>query len=163
MNDRTVTKRPRCLFLVACLLLGPGSLAWAGDDSRSMGEQLESAGLTVPETKAFFTRLKKAVATANSLALAAMADFPLTVAVGTGTVSLADASAFEQRYDDFMTPPLVALVGRTKFADLFANYQGVMIGNGAIWFGPVCEKGGKPQPLDSCEHAPIRLLRINGV
>jgi hypothetical protein len=163
MNDRTLSKRTRCLALSACLLLIlPGQFA-IGDEGRPMDEQLASAGLTAPEARAFFERLKRAVATRNKRALASMAHFPLAVAVGNDTVTLADASAFEQRYADFMTPPLIALVGRTTFDDLFANYQGVMIGNGAVWFGPVCELNGEPQPLDSCKNAPIRLLRINGV
>jgi hypothetical protein len=163
MNERTSWKRPRYRVLAVCLLLGLVSATSTADDDRSMGEQLASAGLTLPETKVFFTKLKHAVATGDRSALAAMARFPLVVAVGTDTVTLADTSAFEQRYADFMTPPLVALVGRTAFDDLFANYQGVMIGNGAIWFGPVCEVNGEPQPLDSCNDAPIRLLRVNGL
>ena len=56
MHPQNFGHQLRRVVLAACLTLGLSGLAWAGDDSRSMDEQLASAGLSVPQAEAFFER-----------------------------------------------------------------------------------------------------------
>jgi hypothetical protein len=160
-------EKPRLAPVHAALLgvmlaLIPPALVSA-QDAPALAQQLQSAGLGVGEAKRFFKALKQAVASGDKAALAAMSDFPITVAVGSGTLTLSDREAFEQHYRAFMTPALAQRVAETRFDELFANYQGVMLGNGAIWFAPVCKQAGEVRPLDACDEPPIRLIRINGL
>jgi hypothetical protein len=38
-------------------------------------------------------------------------------------------------FADVFTPCLKRVIAATRPEDLFANYQGVMLGGGAVWFG----------------------------
>ncbi|NEX15999.1 MAG: hypothetical protein C1943_05015 [Halochromatium sp.] len=137
--------------------------ATARADAPALQEQLAVAGLSLPETRSFLTKLKHAVAKDDRKAVAAMSDYPITVAVGADAITLDSPGQFVARYADFMTQALRALIAETTLEDLFANAQGAMLGNGALWFGPVCKQGGKLQNLDACANPPVLLIRINGV
>lgn len=117
----------------------------------------------VGEARRFLKALKSAVRQDDKAAVAALADYPIGVDAGGKTLTLEDAEAFSAHYAEFMTPALVKLIEGATLDGLFANYQGAMIGNGALWFGPVCKEQGETRPLDACKDPPLRLLRINGV
>ncbi|MGB5834285.1 MAG: hypothetical protein WBG92_20190 [Thiohalocapsa sp.] len=161
----TVKKSPHaCTILVLLTMvlvtMAPSSLA---SDQRSMEAQLSSAGLEVQETRAFFLKMQSAIANSDKPGLAEMTRFPIEVTIGSEDVRLLSKEQFTHRYNDVVTPALVELVVGTRFDALFANYQGAMLGNGAIWFGPVCDIDGKQQAISDCKDTPIRILRINGV
>jgi len=149
------------LVLLALLLASTPVSARA--DTPLLQEQLAVAGLSLPETRSFLSRLKHAVAKDDRKAVAAMSDYPISVAVGADAITLDSPDQFVARYADFMTQALRALIAETRLEDLFANAQGAMLGNGALWFGPVCKQHAEPRNLDACANPPIRLIRINGV
>jgi hypothetical protein len=48
----------------------------------------------------------------------------------------------------------VEAIERQTYGTLFANDQGVMIGDGQVWFGAVCDE-------TSCAEPRIRIIALN--
>ncbi len=86
---------------------------------------------------AFLAALRKAVAAGDRHAVAGMVSYPLTAHAGGHAVTVRDARQFAAQWDRIMTPAVVAAIGRQDYATLFANDEGVMIGDGQVWFAAV--------------------------
>ena len=85
----------------------------------------------------FFDNLKKAVAAGDKAAVAAMIEYPFQVRIGGKSLKIRDAAHFIADYDQVITARVKhALQGQT-YETLFANWQGVMVGQGEIWFSGV--------------------------
>lgn len=151
---------PALLLLSLTTLL---SHAPAQAEDRSIETELSVAGMSVEGTRDFLDRLKQAVAAHDAESVAALTAFPLEVAIEDKGVEIRDSAQFIDQYASFMTPALAKLIESTRLNELFANYQGAMIGNGALWFGPVCRIDDETQALDKCDNPPIRIITINGL
>ncbi len=86
---------------------------------------------------AFFDALKKAVAADDKAAVAAMVDYPFQTRINGKAVKLSDKAHFIADYDRIVTAKVKDAVARQTYATLFANWQGVMIGDGEVWFSGV--------------------------
>lgn len=86
---------------------------------------------------AFFDALKKAVAADDKAAVAAMVDYPFQARIDGKAIELRDAAHFIADYDKIVTAKVKDAVARQTYAALFANWQGVMIGDGEMWFSGV--------------------------
>lgn len=85
----------------------------------------------------FFDNLKKAVAAGDKAAVAAVIEYPFQVRIGGKSLKIRDAAHFIADYDQVITAKVKhALQGQT-YETLFANWQGVMVGEGEIWFSGV--------------------------
>lgn len=85
----------------------------------------------------FFDNLKKAVAADDKAVVAAMIEYPFQVRIGGKSLKIRDAAHFIADYDQVITAKVKhALQGQT-YETLFANWQGVMVGQGEIWFSGV--------------------------
>ncbi|MDI6029391.1 hypothetical protein QBK99_24865 [Corticibacterium sp. UT-5YL-CI-8] len=82
----------------------------------------------------FFDALKKAVATGDKAAVAAMVDYPFQARIGGKAVKIRDAAHFVADYDKIITTKVKEAVAEQSYPTLFANWQGVMIGDGEVWF-----------------------------
>ena len=85
----------------------------------------------------FFDDLKKAVAANEKSAVAAMVDYPFQARIGGKAVKLKDAAHFVADYDKIVTAKVKKAVADQSYATLFANWQGVSIGDGEVWFSGV--------------------------
>src|SRR5690606_13007889 len=85
----------------------------------------------------FFDALKKAVAADDKAAVAAMVDYPFQARINGKAVKLRDKAHFIADYDKIVTAKIKEAVARQTYATLFANWQGVMIGDGEVWFSGV--------------------------
>lgn len=88
----------------------------------------------------FFSNLQKAFATDDKEAVAAMVYYPFIGTTKTGTIQIKDAKHFVADYDKLITPEVKAAVAKQTYATLFANWQGVMIGDGTVWFSGIGDK-----------------------
>jgi hypothetical protein len=104
--------------------------------------------------EAFLARLKDAVAAGDRRSVAAMVAYPLETRVAGESVTLAVPDDVLRRYDQLFAPPVVAAIGRQTYATLFANAEGVMIGDGEIWFSGICGD-------DACADVTVRITAIN--
>lgn len=85
----------------------------------------------------FFEHFQKAVAANDKAAVAAMVDYPFQARIKGKAVKLRDAAHFIADYDLIVTPKVRHAVANQTYANLFANWQGVMIGDGEVWFSGV--------------------------
>ncbi len=86
---------------------------------------------------AFFDALKKAVASDDKKAVAALVDYPFQARIGDKAVKIRDAAHFVADYDKVITKKVKQALHVQAYENLFANWQGVMIGDGEIWFSGV--------------------------
>ena len=102
----------------------------------------------------FFTDLKKAVSAGDKNAVAAMVHYPITVSVGGKDVKIKSGKDFVSHYDHVFSDKIVAAIEKETYAALFANDQGIMIGDGEVWISGIC--------LDhDCKKQAVKIVTIN--
>ena len=129
-----------------------GSVAQAAPDSRYSVAGIENAA----EFEATFLALQAAVAANDKMKVADAAIFPLRINGWvdplTTKISMKYFSRQEliENYNEVFTQPVKDAFAKQKVADLFVNWQGVMVGKGEAW-------------LSVTEKPPIRygLISIN--
>jgi hypothetical protein len=87
-----------------------------------------------PKANAFLTSLKAAVKAQDKHKVAGMAQYPLLVNMFKGHKQIKTAAQFIAEYDRLFTPSMRKAIEEQTPACLFANWQGVMIGDGEVWF-----------------------------
>lgn len=80
----------------------------------------------------FFNGLKQAVQKGDKQAISNMIAYPLSV--HGAKVQINDANDFVNQYAQVFTPNVVKAILAQDPYTLFANDQGVMVGNGQVWF-----------------------------
>ena len=96
--------------------------------------------------KVFFEQIQHAVLANDIKWLSESVSYPIVFVMKSGNAkyTLRDENDFEAHATMILTPQLKSAVRSQSADSLFKNWQGVMIGNGDIWFSEVAEKiGGK--------------------
>jgi len=115
------------------LLVSWASITWAQ----------ESFYPITPSDKALFGQIRNAILTDNIDWLANSVSYPTVLRPGGHEIRVSSKRALKKRAKLFLNEHLKSIV-RTQSPDtLFKNWQGVMIGDGEIWFSEVVEKGQK--------------------
>lgn len=91
----------------------------------------------------FYENLRKDVAKGDKMATASLFSYPMAIAFPPKKkpVVISNKADMVKNFDRIFNPQAKKALQKTKAAELFCNSQGVMIGNGEIWFEPG-EKGG---------------------
>ena len=87
-----------------------------------------------PKARAFLAALSAAVKAGDKQKVAAMVQYPLYVNTGKLRRLVRSRSEFAMDYDRIFTPAVRKAIERQVPECLFANWQGVMIGHGEVWF-----------------------------
>jgi hypothetical protein len=102
-------------------------------------------GLDDEEVTSFLTRLQDAVRADEPKAFASLLNLPLRVNYAVkgqrnrvSTVRVATIDRFARDYTRIFTPRVKAAVLAQSSDKLFRNAQGVMIGDGEVWYAGVC-------------------------
>ncbi|HVF57533.1 MAG TPA: hypothetical protein VM934_15365 [Pyrinomonadaceae bacterium] len=85
----------------------------------------------------FLADLQEAVAQDDRARVASMLSYPLTLHSGKRRTVLRRKSDLLKKYGVVFNRKVKDALAKQKASELFANWQGVMIGDGAIWFGEV--------------------------
>jgi hypothetical protein len=130
------------MFLPAALAIGPD-------------------GLSDAEVAAFLVSLQDSVRSNDPKKVAALVKIPLRVGYSTKNseraarvVTISGPSEFVRRYPEIFTADVRAAVLTQSPATLFRNWQGVMIGNGELWYAGVCQDA-------RCSTRQIRVISLN--
>ena len=99
-----------------------------------------AAGLETEEVEAFFVSLEEAIASDNRRKVASLIAYPLTVDVAGEALTIRDEADFVREYEVVVTGGVKRAVADAEVATLFANWQGVRIGRGEVWFSGVYEE-----------------------
>lgn len=108
------------------------------------------AGIKPAAARAFLGELQRTVGVTDRLAACALIKYPLRHRDG----PVADALACQRRYAEIFTADVIDAIRSQDFEKLFVNAQGVMLGDGQVWFAAVC--------LDrSCAQSELRVTAVN--
>lgn len=126
-------KRLLVAALAVLLLSSPVFAQSAADMNKSL-DQLFGAHKPYAE---FFAKLQAAIAAGDKATVAGLVDYPFQARIGDKAIKVRDAAHFIADYDRVITAKVKAAVAKQTYATLFANWQGVMIGDGEIWFSGI--------------------------
>lgn len=145
---------PGLRILALSLLALPLGLqaAPAGDSGR-----FEAAGLSDQEVRTFLGALQKGVRGNNADQVAALVEFPLDVHQCNRTLHI-QRKEFNQRFASVFDRKISKAVVDATFETLFSNWQGVMIGDGEVWFTGICEGSTQSDP---CSRQRVRVITVN--
>lgn len=103
----------------------------------------------------FLKNFQSATQEREKVKVANMIHYPIKINLDGKKVQFKSAQQLLQRYDDIFDPMLVNLIQAQKYENLFANTQGIMIGeSGELWFSGFC--------LDkSCQKVSVKIIAIN--
>lgn len=85
-----------------------------------------------------FDALFNAVSNGDKATVASLVKYPLRVATNGEEYVIDNEQTFIDNYDTIMTPQIVDTIVGQDFALLFVNDEGVMYGDGNVWFADVC-------------------------
>ena len=126
-------------------------------EEKSASGRFEAAGLKEAEVRDFFRVLREGVLNRRKDEVARLVEFPLRVNDCKRTLSI-QRKDFKRRFSWVFGGQVFKAVKEAKFETLSANYQGVMIGAGEVWFSGICE--GPPAKGD-CSKYRIRVTAVN--
>ncbi|MBP3965672.1 hypothetical protein [Paenibacillus lignilyticus] len=101
----------------------------------------EVAGIEDPQ--AFFdvfNAVKTAIAEGDKVTVANHILYPLRVNGTSGSLLIKTRRDFVDRYDAIIDKSIKQAIAEQSADQVFVNYQGVMVGNGDIWFGGSADK-----------------------
>lgn len=97
-----------------------------------------------------FNAFKTAVVGGDRAAVVEQVRFPLNIADGK---KITGPGEFQRNYEKIITPAVVKAVSEQDFGKVFANQQGVMIGDGQVWLNGTC--------LDpACTKTEVKVITI---
>jgi hypothetical protein len=131
------------------------SVAAAPSAAPAPQEHLATAGITHAEAAVFLRRLQLAVKTRDADAVASLTIFPLTVR---GKPGPANASELTQHSAEIFNEKVRAAVLGQTVDSLFANWRGLMIGNGDVWASALCDADSPP---NGCKNPRIVIVSVN--
>jgi hypothetical protein len=107
-----------------------------------------------PAYRTFLTKLQNALRVNDRDAVIKLAGLPLRVNYSRSHI-YRDAKSVRADYDRIFTPNVRTVILAQRFEQLFGRDQGVMIGDGEVWFDHACLNS-------SCSRrGPVRIIAIN--
>lgn len=137
INNRSELLKFFAAWLVLPLAISSSrALPRTQDISRCGQSTVEDAwGPTVAaEASSFLVRLQRVVKTGDKEQLASLIHYPLRVYRGNRGIKISSRSDFVTRYSSIITPAVRHAILRQSASCLFGNGQGMMVGNGQLWF-----------------------------
>jgi hypothetical protein len=151
-----ITKSKAYIWLSATVILGSVTfiLPALAQSDKEMNVKLDELLGQHEVYHSFFTDLKKAVSASDKNAVAAMVHYPITVSIGGKDVKIKSGKDFVSHYDHVFSDKIVTAIEKQNYAALFANDQGIMIGDGEVWINGIC--------LDhDCKKQAVKIVTIN--
>ncbi len=103
----------------------------------------------------FLAGLQFAAAKRDAYLVAEYVEFPITVTVGGKPLTLNGYADFIDAFDKVMPPHVLKAIVDQTYETLFVNDEGVMIGNGEVWFSMTMSDDAVPEPIG------IKVTAIN--
>ncbi|HVH38340.1 MAG TPA: hypothetical protein VM757_07120 [Sphingomicrobium sp.] len=108
-----------------------------------------------PAYRGFLAQLQAGVRANDRATVVRLVRLPLRVNFAGSVKTYRDAKSVRAEYDRIFTPGVKSAILGQRFEDLLGRDQGVMIGNGAVWFDHVCRNQSCSPP------GPVRINAIN--
>jgi hypothetical protein len=120
--------------LCALLLLDLGFVQLRGVAQCHRSTVADFSPSLEPKARAFLSSLITSVKAGDRAKIAAMVQYPLNVNTDKGHRSVRSSAEFVKAYNQLFTPAIKTAIEKQVPECLFANSQGVMIGDGEVWF-----------------------------
>jgi hypothetical protein len=146
-----------CALLVAGVLFMTAALAAppaAPSGGTGMDARLDLLFGEHDPYRSFLQELQSAVAADERSRVATMVSYPLRTKLHGHTLRVATTKQFLSHYDELLPQATRALIAAQAYEALFVNSQGVMIGNGQLWFSGVCSDA-------LCSSRTIKIIALN--
>ena len=95
--------------------------------------------MNVEEIKEFFYKLKEATRLNDKDWFAENTLYPITISRGKDKILIKNKKKFKQNYKLLINELVKKAIMCQKFDDLFVNWNGIMVGQGAVWFESIYE------------------------
>ena len=151
----TVTRPRRSAFVVAVALC---LLARTSGAEEPIEKRMDDLFGEHERYLAFFQTLKDSVVRDDKKAVARLLHYPLDVFDERGRHVVRTPAEFLKHYHEVFNENVIRAVKAQEPATLFANWRGVMLGNGQVWFSGVCADKSRDQP---CADKVIKVITIN--
>lgn len=92
---------------------------------------------------AFFEEVKRSVLTEDVKWFSGALSYPVTLKSQKGDIQLKNPGDVKKNASLIFTPEIKAALRAQSPQALFKNWQGVMVGDGQLWFAEVAEKSDK--------------------
>ena len=99
-----------------------------------------AAGTDAAQVTTFLKCLQSSVALDNRIKVATLVQFPLKVWLDGEETVIDNESEFQARYSRIFDADVKRAIAEARVDTLVASQQGVMFGNGRVWFRPVVER-----------------------
>jgi hypothetical protein len=151
--------RPRAFrraCFVAALLLGLLYRTVSADEP--IEQRLDALFGEHERYLAFFQELKDAVIRDDRKKVAGLVHYPLNVFTGGRRTVVRSRAELLRRYREVFNENVMRAVKAQEPDTLFANWQGVMLGDGQIWFSGVCAGKDRDTP---CADKTVKVITVN--
>ena len=145
-------RRTAGLFLFTTLILATLPAAAQSDDTvRDRIEALHgnAEGFAEP-----FRRLADAMRDGDAVRIAELCDYPLRVNANGESYDVQTAEDFVNNFDALLMQETRDAIAAQSYGALFVNSDGVMLADGAVWMGAVCDD-------DDCSTSHWAVIGIN--
>jgi hypothetical protein len=119
----------KLLVIMALLASWTGSLTAYDDD---IGVDVNVSD------RAYFNQLQRAIlANDEKWVSKELCSYPFSIFLPAGTVEIKDEKDFKKQFNRIFNSEMKKVLRDQSPNSLFKNWQGLMIGNGEIWFGEI--------------------------
>ena len=138
--------------LVLCLL------GWTSGAEETIEKRMDFLFGEHEKHLAFFHELKDSVVRDDKRAVAGLVRYPLNVFVGGRRTVVRSPAELVKRYHEVFNDNVVGAVKAQEADALFANWRGVMLGHGQVWFAGICAAKNRDKP---CADMAIKVIAVN--
>ncbi|MBP1857351.1 hypothetical protein J2Z75_000831 [Rhizobium herbae] len=139
------------LLLLSLDLLAAHAAAQSDDDVYNRIEELHGNADTFEEA---WNSLTEAMGNSDGSAVAALGEYPLRVNANGESYDIKNARDMTKHFDALVPQDTRDTVANQEYSSLFVNSDGVMLADGAVWMGAVCDN-------DDCSKAHWAITSIN--
>jgi hypothetical protein len=144
--------RRYALWVAIALLLASSASA------ESEVDRFAVAGITEAEARSMLEALQDALRSDDHEKVAGLVEYPLRVNSSGAHTLISDRGRLLSDFASIFTSEVRQKVLAQQFDELFVNWRGVMVGNGAVWFSGICDPDS---PTGTCKNARVRIIAIN--
>jgi hypothetical protein len=102
----------------------------------------------------FFQNMKSYFANNDSTQISNIIQYPIQIIINDKKSNISNKKEFIKNYSKYITNTIKKAVKDQEYDSLFANSEGLMIGNGQIWFTGICKD-------DKCIKIEVKIIAIN--
>ena len=121
-------------FFFSLVALLSCSITFSSLPTLSPEKQCQTNGIAYQAAKTFVKNFQSALKKHDVDKISKMMHYPLRINAKNGTSYIKNKKAFSQKFNTIFTKRMQAQLLQATTTNIFCNYQGAMISDGAIWF-----------------------------